>query len=121
MFYNNVDRSTIRVNITRFMWWEFRLSSRATKSGLLAEQDARETTEEKGQRLKVSRPCGNAFVTDNRVTLVLKELPAREERDWENIKVAREITTFLLPLSFVLGNFLLFKRKIANNCIAFCD
>ena len=60
------------------------------------EQYERETTEEKKQRLKAPRPCGN--------TLVPKEKPAREERDRESRKVLRDMLLLLLTLCFILGS-----------------
>ena len=71
------------------------------------EQDKREITGEKEQRLRAPRSCGNTFVTDNRITLVPKALPAQEESDHESRKVLREMLLFLLTLCFVSGSLLI--------------
>ena len=51
------------------------------------------------------RPCGNAFVTDNRVTLVPKALPAREAHDRESKKSVKRHVAISLNTFFISGSF----------------
>ena len=66
---------------------------------------------------RAPRPCGNAFVTDNRVTLVPKQFPAREERDRESQKSVKRNVAISLK-HFVLSQVHLFVLSVLPITVA---